>query len=327
MRRPTRTSSRAARAEGIHASSRGGTTRHDDHDRTRPTAWPASSAATACLPMGGRGRRTVTRDAARRLCRQASAMNWCNCVPGRDDDTGVTGAWDCTPFTNVTAVIAVFDRLLDTAPLDPGDAGGVTDVRHDDGWHGRPGHHPADRLLGDRAAGRAHLQPLRPVLRQLPGRRAQPVLGAAARVSLGRDRHGQPAGRQGPRQGRHDAVHGRRPAGRADTLVFTMAHVLGGAVVAAGHDGDTADAAAAPTRAGVHQRRRPQPSRHRHRQRRRRRRSRRRPATAAPRISVTPMGGRRLAGRRDHRHHGRRTANEPARSADRRGRDRDLHRA
>ena len=32
------------------------------------------------------------------------------------------GTWNCDPFANVTAVIAVFDRLLDTAPFDPGTA-------------------------------------------------------------------------------------------------------------------------------------------------------------------------------------------------------------
>jgi len=73
----------------------------------------------ACMPMG---------DPPDGLCRQASAMNWCNCVPDDADMTGMTGNWDCSPFANVSAVIAVFDRLLDTMPLDPGDAPGLTDV-------------------------------------------------------------------------------------------------------------------------------------------------------------------------------------------------------
>ena len=89
---------------------------------------PAGIVGTeACLPMGGDG-----------LCRQASAMNWCNCFPDAADDTGLTGAWDCAPFANVTAVIAVFDRLLDTAPLDPGDTAGVTDVVTTEGGAGAP---------------------------------------------------------------------------------------------------------------------------------------------------------------------------------------------
>jgi len=64
------------------------------------------------------------------LCRQASAMNWCNCVfvPDPMDATNMLSIWDCSPFTNVSAVIAVFDRLLYTAPLDPGHASRVTDV-------------------------------------------------------------------------------------------------------------------------------------------------------------------------------------------------------
>ena len=78
----------------------------------------------ACLPMGDMATMTPPDG----LCRQASAMNWCNCIPDDADMTGATGNWDCSPFTNVTAVIAVFDRLLDTATLDPGDAAGVTNV-------------------------------------------------------------------------------------------------------------------------------------------------------------------------------------------------------
>jgi hypothetical protein len=54
------------------------------------------------------------------LCRLASANNWCTCVADSTDMT--MGAWNCDPFANVTAVIAVFDRLLDTAPFEPGDA-------------------------------------------------------------------------------------------------------------------------------------------------------------------------------------------------------------
>ena len=78
----------------------------------------------ACLPMGDMATMTPPDG----LCRQASAMNWCNCIPDDADMTGMTGNWDCSPFANVSAVIAVFDRLLDTVPLDPGDAPGLTDV-------------------------------------------------------------------------------------------------------------------------------------------------------------------------------------------------------
>jgi len=63
------------------------------------------------------------------LCRLATAttMNWCMCN-GTDPNDETKGAWNCDPFGDVTAVIAVFDRLLDTTPLDPGDAAGLTDV-------------------------------------------------------------------------------------------------------------------------------------------------------------------------------------------------------
>jgi len=56
------------------------------------------------------------------LCRLASATtnNWCTCVADGMDPN--VGTWNCDPFANVTAVIAVFDRLLDTAPFEPGTA-------------------------------------------------------------------------------------------------------------------------------------------------------------------------------------------------------------
>jgi hypothetical protein len=86
---------------------------------------------SACLPMGhaadvadgGTFDAMVPPDA---LCRQTSAMNWCTCVTTDPDTDPTAGTWSCDPLTNVAGVIAVFDRLLDTAPLDPGDAAGVT---------------------------------------------------------------------------------------------------------------------------------------------------------------------------------------------------------
>jgi hypothetical protein len=79
----------------------------------------------ACNPMA---------DPPDGLCRQAP-MNWCNCLADPADATGETFIWDCSPFTNVTAVIAVFDRLLDTTPFDPA---GVTDVVTTMGGAGAP---------------------------------------------------------------------------------------------------------------------------------------------------------------------------------------------
>ena len=70
----------------------------------------------ACNPVG---------DPPDGLCWQAPMSNWCNCLPDPADATGMAFAWDCAPFTNVSAVIAVFDRLLDTVPFDPA---GVMDV-------------------------------------------------------------------------------------------------------------------------------------------------------------------------------------------------------
>jgi hypothetical protein len=97
------------------------------------------------------------------ICRLKSANNWCRCVPnppaaapmpspcmdaGAPDAGGVPdasaadasapgasdaaaplgGTWNCDPFSPDSVALFVFDRLLDTAPLDPGDAGAVTNV-------------------------------------------------------------------------------------------------------------------------------------------------------------------------------------------------------
>lgn len=50
------------------------------------------------------------------LCRQAS--NWCRCA-GTDPANPATGSWNCGPFSVTSSVIFVFDRVIDTTPLDP----------------------------------------------------------------------------------------------------------------------------------------------------------------------------------------------------------------
>jgi Bacterial Ig-like domain len=88
------------------------------------------------------------------ICRQASASNWCRCVansppspPTPCADAGSTtnadastdagapdapamlrGTWNCAPFAPNSVALFVFDRLLDTVPLDPGDAGAITNA-------------------------------------------------------------------------------------------------------------------------------------------------------------------------------------------------------
>jgi len=79
-----------------------------------------------CLPMGRDGGDGGVATPPDTLCRNANANNWCSCVPDAAD--GTMGAWSCTEFTNVMAVVAVFDRLLDGSQLDPGDGRGLTDV-------------------------------------------------------------------------------------------------------------------------------------------------------------------------------------------------------
>jgi hypothetical protein len=86
-----------------------------------------------CLPMGKMADAadggSVTMDIPPdTICRQTSAMNWCTCVTTDPMMDPTKGTWQCPPFANVVSVIAVFDRLLDAAPLDPGDAAGLTDV-------------------------------------------------------------------------------------------------------------------------------------------------------------------------------------------------------
>jgi len=84
------------------------------------------ASGAACLPMGSEGGDGGVMVPADALCRDGVNNLWCNCVPDAAD--GTMGAWSCAPFTNVMAVIAVFDRLLDGTQLDPGDAAGLTDV-------------------------------------------------------------------------------------------------------------------------------------------------------------------------------------------------------
>src|SRR3954471_3663798 len=88
-----------------------------------PECVTAIVSGDACLPNGrmadGADGGTLDADLPPdTLCRQASANNWCTC--GADATDPSMGTWNCDPFANVTAVIAVFDRLLDTAPFEPG---------------------------------------------------------------------------------------------------------------------------------------------------------------------------------------------------------------
>ena len=47
---------------------------------------------------------------------ETDATSWCSCAPDPNDMTMMMGIWDCTPVP-IIGVVAVFDRLLDTAPL------------------------------------------------------------------------------------------------------------------------------------------------------------------------------------------------------------------
>jgi hypothetical protein len=96
---------------------------------------PAIATGDACLPMGKTADAadggTLDADApADSLCRLANAtvMNWCTCVTDDPMTDPTKGTWNCDPFPGIVAVIAVFDRLLDTGPIDPGDAAGRNDL-------------------------------------------------------------------------------------------------------------------------------------------------------------------------------------------------------
>jgi hypothetical protein len=121
-----------------------------------------ATAGTTAAATGG-----MCDPAAVPICRQVSAKNWCRCVanmppsppaaaPNCTDagtpDAGAVvadasvdaasadaggksdaaaplgGTWNCDPFAPTSVALFVFDRLLDTAPFDPGDAGGTPNV-------------------------------------------------------------------------------------------------------------------------------------------------------------------------------------------------------
>jgi hypothetical protein len=67
----------------------------------------------------------VTVDKADVIC-QTTTSDWCRCMG--DPTMSAKGAWDCDPFSPMSMVYATFDRLLDTTPLDPGDAGARADI-------------------------------------------------------------------------------------------------------------------------------------------------------------------------------------------------------
>jgi Big-like domain-containing protein len=57
---------------------------------------------------------------------QTTTSDWCRCIG--DPTMSVKGTWDCDAFSPTSMVYATFDRLLDTTPLDPGDAGTRDDI-------------------------------------------------------------------------------------------------------------------------------------------------------------------------------------------------------
>jgi hypothetical protein len=65
----------------------------------------ALTAGSACDPVNDTS------------CHVPSGNNWCRC-------DAMSSMWKCDPFSPISTVDFVFDRVLDSTPLDPGDAGG-----------------------------------------------------------------------------------------------------------------------------------------------------------------------------------------------------------
>jgi hypothetical protein len=66
-------------------------------------------------------------DAVCRLATSATTTTFCHCDANDPADPTQGGHWTCR-YLPLSVVIATFDRLLDTAPLDPGGASGVAGV-------------------------------------------------------------------------------------------------------------------------------------------------------------------------------------------------------
>jgi hypothetical protein len=80
---------------------------------TATTILPDTADCAGSVVAGG-----VCAPATDVFCRLATSNDWCSCA-GNDPKMPDVGAWSCPPFGVVSAVIAVFDRLLDTVPLTP----------------------------------------------------------------------------------------------------------------------------------------------------------------------------------------------------------------
>jgi hypothetical protein len=92
---------------------------------TTPDCTPASGGVdgTTCNPVADADAGT----SADTLCRAAATNDWCSCI-APDPMEPTVGAWSCQPFAAVMGVIAIFDRLLKTAPFDGADGGASPDV-------------------------------------------------------------------------------------------------------------------------------------------------------------------------------------------------------
>ena len=88
----------------------GGADADEDHRRRRPTVRGTAGGA-ACDPV--RRRWPPTPAAPDTLCRDARRQPTGAPAPPTPT-TSTMGTWSCAPFVGVTAVIAIFDRLLDT---------------------------------------------------------------------------------------------------------------------------------------------------------------------------------------------------------------------
>jgi hypothetical protein len=89
------------------------------------------SATPDCTPVGGTVEGTPCNPAAMpipdKLCRAVATTDWCSCNASDPMDP-TAGTWACPTFGPTIGVIAIFDRLLSTAPFDAADGGPATTV-------------------------------------------------------------------------------------------------------------------------------------------------------------------------------------------------------
>jgi hypothetical protein len=101
----------------------GGTDTSADAGSDAGTDAAAEAAAPMSVPDEPAATGAACDPAMHGVCKKGDA-DWCRCLANSDDMT--MGTWNCEAFAPLSVVVATFDRLLDTDPLDPGDGGNTS---------------------------------------------------------------------------------------------------------------------------------------------------------------------------------------------------------